>query len=212
MLASDARMLERRLDLKVYVLILSIPWRCFLCGSFLLLMFRDCHAILSSIYCSLVVTCLERADPLALLYVVIYCVLSLPDGVSWVKCGTWVYLLLIFASFHTFRNESKIILCFKRWPKNCCLAHMRRKLFNIGGGGGAAMPTSILVEGYCKNVQSRMHTHTHQCTYENHVHAPKSSYSHACMHACMHAHMYACMHMQIHQNIYIFTFLHENQS
>ena len=55
---------------------------------FLLLMFRVCHAILSSIYCSLVVTCLERADLLALLYVVIYCVLSLPDGVSWVKCGT----------------------------------------------------------------------------------------------------------------------------
>ena len=53
-----------------------------------LLMFRVCHAILSSIYCSLVVTCLERADLLALLYVVIYCVLSLPGGVSWVKCGT----------------------------------------------------------------------------------------------------------------------------
>ena len=47
---------------------------------FLLLMFRVCHAILSPIYCSLVVTCLERADLLALLYVVIYCVLSLPDG------------------------------------------------------------------------------------------------------------------------------------
>ena len=27
------------------------------------------------------------------------------------------------------------------------------------------MPTSILVEGYCKNVQKRMHAHTHQCTY-----------------------------------------------
>ena len=43
---------------------------------------------------------------------------------------------------------------------------MHRKLFNIGGGGGGAkpvMPTSILVEGYCKNV----HTLTHECTYEN---------------------------------------------
>ena len=55
---------------------------------FLLLMFRVCHAVLLSIYCGLVVTCLERADLLALLYVVIYCVLSLLDGVSWVKCGT----------------------------------------------------------------------------------------------------------------------------
>ena len=168
------------------------------CGSFLLLMFRVCLAILSSIYCSLVVTCLERADLLALLYVVIYCVLSLPDGVSRVKCGTWVYRLLIFASFFTLRNESKIILCFKRWPKNCCLAHMPRKLFNIGGGEPAMSKVSngakirnrynqvphltqdtngkvtnsqktspILVEGYCKNVHTSMHAHTHQCTYEN---------------------------------------------
>ena len=88
MLGSDASMWERRLDLKVYVLLLTIPWRCFFCGSFLLLMLRVCHAILLSIYCSLVVTCLERADLLALLYVVIYCVLSLHNGVSWVKCGT----------------------------------------------------------------------------------------------------------------------------
>ena len=29
------------------------------------------------------------------------------------------------------------------------------------------MPTSILVEGYCKNVHTRKHAHTHQCTYEN---------------------------------------------
>ena len=78
MLASATSMWERRLDLKFYVFLLTIPWRCFFCGSFLLLMLRVCHAILSSIYCSLVVTCLERADLLALLYVVIYCVLSLP--------------------------------------------------------------------------------------------------------------------------------------
>ena len=71
-----------------------------------LLMFHVCHAIWSSIYCSLVVTCLERADLLAHLYVVIYCVLSLPDGVSCVKCGTLVYRLLIFAYFLTLRKES----------------------------------------------------------------------------------------------------------
>ena len=87
-LVSATSMWERRLDLKVYVFLVTIPWRCFFCGSFLLLMFRVCHAILSSIYCSLVVTCLERADLLALLYVVINCVLSLPDWVSWVKCGS----------------------------------------------------------------------------------------------------------------------------
>ena len=88
LMVSATSMWKRRLDLKVYVFLLTIPWRCFFCGYFLLLMFRVCHAILWSVYCSLVVTCLERADLLALLYVVIYCVLSLPDGVSWVKYGT----------------------------------------------------------------------------------------------------------------------------
>ena len=88
MFASATSIWEKRFDLKVYVFLLTIPWRCLFCGSFLLLMFRVCHAILSSIYCSLVVTCLERADLSTLLYVAIYCVLSLPDGVSWVKCGT----------------------------------------------------------------------------------------------------------------------------
>ena len=88
MLASATSMWERRLDLKVYVFLLTIPWRCFFWGSFLLPMFRVYHAILSSIYCNLVITCLERADLLALLYVVIYCVLSLPDGMSCFKCGT----------------------------------------------------------------------------------------------------------------------------
>ena len=73
MLASATSMWERRLDLKVYVFLLTIPWRCFFVD-FLLLMFRVCRAFLSSIYCSLVVTCFERADLLALLYVVIYCV------------------------------------------------------------------------------------------------------------------------------------------
>ena len=46
------------------------------CLSFLLFMFRVCHAFLS-IHCSLVVTCLERASLLALLCVMFYCVLSL---------------------------------------------------------------------------------------------------------------------------------------
>ena len=43
------------------------------------------------------VTCWERADLLALLYVMLYCVLSLSHVVSWVKCGAWLYGFLIFA-------------------------------------------------------------------------------------------------------------------
>ena len=48
---------------------------------------------------------------------------------------------------------------------------MRRKLFNIGGGGGGggggepAMPTSILVEGYCKNVHTSKHACAHTSMY-----------------------------------------------
>ena len=45
-----------------------------------------CHAIFSD-PCSLVVTCLKRADPLALLCVIFSCVLSLSDMVSWARCG-----------------------------------------------------------------------------------------------------------------------------
>ena len=42
--------------------------RAFLWIIFLLFMFRFCHVFLS-VHCSLVVTCWERADLLALLYV-----------------------------------------------------------------------------------------------------------------------------------------------
>ena len=39
MLASATNMWERRLDLKVYVFLLTIPWRCFFCGFFCYLYF-----------------------------------------------------------------------------------------------------------------------------------------------------------------------------
>ena len=51
---------------------------------FFLFMFPVCLVFLS-VHCSLVVTCWERADLLALLYVMFYCVLSLSHVVSWVR-------------------------------------------------------------------------------------------------------------------------------
>ena len=87
---------------------------------------------------------------------------------------------------------------------------MRRELFNIGRGGGKpAIPTSILVEGYCKNVHTRMHAHTHQCTYENTcaLHAPKCSYSHACMHACADICMHVCTCRYIKTFIYLHSYM-----
>ena len=84
----------------------------------------------------------------------------------------------------------------------------------MGGGGGGgegepAIPTSILVEGYCKNVHTRMHAHTHHCTYENTctVHAPKCSYSLACMHACTHICMHACTCRYIKTFIYLHSYM-----
>ena len=53
---------------------------------FLLFVFHVCHAVLS-VPCSLVITCWERADLLALLCVMFSYVLSLSHTVSWVRCG-----------------------------------------------------------------------------------------------------------------------------
>ena len=53
---------------------------------FLLFMFRVCHVFLF-FNCSLVVTCWERADLLALLYIMFYNVILSPSHVmSWVRC------------------------------------------------------------------------------------------------------------------------------
>ena len=63
------------------IFLLTVPRRCFFCGSFLLFMFRVCHAFLS-VHCSHVVTCWERADPVARFYVKFSCICAtFPCGV-----------------------------------------------------------------------------------------------------------------------------------
>ena len=58
---------------------------------FLLFIFRVCHAVLS-VRCSIVVTSWERAEPLALLYVMFSCVfVTFPCGVF----GQVWYLIII---------------------------------------------------------------------------------------------------------------------
>ena len=69
------------------------------------------------------------------------------------------------------------------------------------------MPTSILVEGYCKmyiHACMRTHINVHMKT---HVHAPKCSYSHACMHACTHICMHACTCRYIKTIIYLHSYM-----
>ena len=75
--------------------------RCFLCGSFLWFVFRVFlwHTVLS-VHCSLVDTCWDRADLLALCIVFLE-FLSLSLMVSCVRCGTWLYRFLSFAFFLT---------------------------------------------------------------------------------------------------------------
>ena len=74
----------------VKIFSLTVPRRCFFCESFLLSMFRVCHAFLS-VHCSLVVTSWERANFLALLYVMVSCVCHFP-----ILCPGSGVVLLIF--------------------------------------------------------------------------------------------------------------------
>ena len=55
------------------IILLTVPRRCFFCGSFLLIMLHVgvCYAVVY-VPCSLVVTCWERADLLAVM-IVVFC-------------------------------------------------------------------------------------------------------------------------------------------
>ena len=70
------------------IFLLTVARRYFFCGSFFVICASSlclCHTVLS-VSCSLVVTCWEKDELLAL--VLFYCVLSLSYTVSWVRCGT----------------------------------------------------------------------------------------------------------------------------
>ena len=56
-----------------------------------------CCVLCASVYMCFVVTCWERADLLALVCGV-FCEFVTFPLVSWVRCGTWLYQFLIFAT------------------------------------------------------------------------------------------------------------------
>ena len=60
-----------------------------------------CFVFVFVIPCSLVVTCWEKVDLLALFCVMFLCVLSLSHTVLWVRCGTWLYCFLVVVFFLT---------------------------------------------------------------------------------------------------------------
>ena len=59
-----------------------------------------CYVLYASVYMCFVVTCWERADLLALVCGV-FCEFVTFPLVSWVRCGTWLYRFLIFATLLT---------------------------------------------------------------------------------------------------------------
>ena len=67
------RRCETGLSTPVKVFLLTVPRRCFFCGSFLLIMLHvvACCAVVS-VPCSLLITCWERADLLSVVFVVFF--------------------------------------------------------------------------------------------------------------------------------------------
>ena len=53
-------------------------------------------------------TCLGKADLLALLYVFFFVFLLLSYMVSWIRCGTCLYRSLIFASYDLTKNKKNL--------------------------------------------------------------------------------------------------------
>ena len=71
------------------IFVQTIPRPCLFCGSCLLFIFQVCfyYSVLSA-PCSLVITCWEKADLLALFCVMFPCFLSFFHMLSQVGCGT----------------------------------------------------------------------------------------------------------------------------
>ena len=95
---------------RVKIFLLTVPRRCFFCGSFLLFMF---HVALLS--CQFITALWSPAGwPLGLLVCEVFLYfchifLSLSHMVSWVRCGAWLYQFLIFAFLLTLtRTDDKI--------------------------------------------------------------------------------------------------------
>ena len=56
------------------------------------------------------------------------------------------------------KNETMATIAYSK-----SLQYYRRKLFNIGEGGGKASKANFNTWGLLQNVQTHMHAHTHVC-------------------------------------------------
>ena len=128
-------------------------------------MVRVSHAILSSVYCILVVTFWERADLLALLYVMFYCVfVTFPCGVL----GQMWYLIVS-------NLDLCLLSCFKEMKVKYFFASIGVPMiaawligvgsFSIFGMGGKASEANLNTCGGGIAKFTCMHAHTHDCIY-----------------------------------------------
>ena len=79
------------------------------------LMFYVClYFTVLSVPCSLVITCWERADLLAIFSAMFSCVLTRSHTVSRVWCDTWLYRCLIFVFFFTIKIYALDSVVFKK--------------------------------------------------------------------------------------------------
>ena len=77
-------------------------------------------SLCASVYMCFVVTCWERADLLALVCGV-FCEFVTFPLVSWVRCGTWLYRFLIFATLLTLTFYIFVFKLLLTWSnKFCC--------------------------------------------------------------------------------------------
>ena len=102
-------------EMLIQLMVKKLPY--FFCGFF---MFLFClvfaMSLCASVYMCFVVTCLERADLLALVCGVCCEFVTFPL-VSWVRCGTWLYRFLIFAPLLTLTSfvVSNVRLSLSYW-------------------------------------------------------------------------------------------------
>ena len=99
-----------------------------------------CYVLCASVYMCFVVTCWERADLLALVCGV-FCEFVTFPLVSWVRCGTWLYRFLIFATlltlFKNIWNRAWLLVCYARGiiSKPSILEHLHtRKMIRQAKG------------------------------------------------------------------------------
>ena len=101
-----------------------------------------------SISCSFVVTCLERADLLAPLYVMFSCVffVTFPyHTVSWAMCVTGLYRFLTFAFFFTLLTDN---MQFYLWDSNPQPFYLGSSTLPLGTALAYCVVITMKVSGY----------------------------------------------------------------